>query len=448
MTTLQIKTARFLAPFLAPARYKGLYGGRGSGKSHFFGELTVDEAMAYPGENAGEGLRIVCLREVQKDLAQSSKQLIEDKIRTFGLGPADGFKVWKDRIETPKDGIIIFRGMRDYTAESVKSLEGFKRAWIDEAQAFSARSMSLLRPTIHRWPGSEIWASWNPTRKSDAVDDFFRGNSDDARRGGKEWKAPRGTISLQVNWNQNPHWNKSAEEERLTELERYPSRYQHTYEGEYAGAFEGAYYADLLTQAKLTGRIGAVNADPLLPLRAYIDIGGSGANADAFVIWIWQLVDGDILVLDHYETIGQSLAYHVRWLRERGYQDAEIILPHDGVNENSVTGKRYEDHFRDAGFRVRVVPNQGKGAAMQRIEAVRRLAPKFRFNARTTEAGRQALGFYHEKRDEVRNVGLGPDHNWASHSADAFGLGAVDYKPPSQAANFNRKINYGGKGWR
>jgi phage terminase large subunit len=140
----------------------------------------------------------------------------------------------------------------------------------------------------------------------------------------------------------------------------------------YAQAFEGAYYAKLLTFALLKGRIGAVNADPLLPLRAYVDIGGSGANADAFVIWIVQFVDQDIRVLDHYETRGQSLAYHVKWLRDGGYHDAEIILPHDGVNENSVTGKRYEDHFRDANFRTRVIPNQGKG---RRIAAHRSRAP-------------------------------------------------------------------------
>jgi hypothetical protein len=77
-----------------------------------------------------------------------------------------------------------------------------------------------------------------------------------------------------------------------------------------------------------------------------------------------------------------------------------------------------------------------------------RLAPKFVFNAATTEAGRQALGFYHEKRDELRNIGLGPEHDWSSHSADAFGLMAIDYQEPAQSANFNRNINYGDRGWR
>jgi len=446
--SLDIPTARVFQPLLQPAPYKGAHGGRLSGKTHFFGGLAVEDAMRFPGE-MGEGLRMVCLREVQRDLAQSSKRLIEDKLAQFKLGPADGFKVWKECIEFPGDGLAIFKGMNDYTAESVKSLEGYKRAWLDEAQAFSPLSWSMLRPTIHRWDGAEIWASWNPTRKADAIDDFFRGNSDEsaAKKKAGTWKPPRGAIVVQANWCDNPFLGTNAHEERLLELENYAERYPHTYMGEYAGAFSGAYFAKLLTEAKLKKRIGSFTADPVLPLRAYADIGGAGAKSDAFVFWIVQFVDGDILVLDHYETVGQSIAYHTRWLRDNGYDDVEIVLPHDGANPNNVTGKRYADHFEDAGFKTRVIPNQGSGAAAQRIEAVRRLAPKFKFNAETTEAGRLALGFYHEKRDEKRGIGLGPEHDWSSHSADAFGAVAIDYEDPSRSANFNKPLEYPDNGY-
>jgi phage terminase large subunit len=152
LSILKIPTARIFEPLLSAARYKGLYGGRGSGKSHFFGELLVETCQAERGTLA------VCIREAQRTLAQSSKRLIESKIARLGLGHR--FKVYSDKIETPGDGIVIFRGMQDHTAESIKSLEGFKIAWIDEAQNLSARSLSLLRPTI-RSEGSELWASWN-----------------------------------------------------------------------------------------------------------------------------------------------------------------------------------------------------------------------------------------------------------------------------------------------
>lgn len=429
MSILKIETARAFQPLLTPARYKGAYGGRGSGKSHFFGELLVEECQAVKGTLG------VCIREVQKTLAQSSKRLIESKIASLGVG--QGFRILNDRIVTPGDGLIIFQGMQDHSAESIKSLEGFRIAWIEEAQTLSARSLSLLRPTI-RADGSEIWASWNPTRKSDAVDEFFRGPK------GK----PAGAVLVKANWRDNPWWNDILEGERKLELERYPERYDHTYEGDYARAFEGAYFAALLSEAKRKGRISVVEADPLLPLRAFIDIGGSGANADAFTIWIVQWVGEQIKVLDYYESVGQVLAFHVNWLRDRKYDKAILYLPHDGVNENNITGKRYEDHLREAGFTVEPpVKNQGKGAAAMRIEAVRRLGPKMWFNESTTEDGRQALGFYHEKKDEVRNVGLGPDHDWSSHAADAFGLMAVCYEEPGRVANFNRPLTYANQGY-
>jgi phage terminase large subunit len=111
MSILKIPTARIFEPLLSPARYKGIYGGRGSGKSHFFGELLVETCQAERGTLA------VCIREAQRTLAQSSKRLIEAKIASLGLG--HGFKVFTDKVATPGDGIIIFRGMQGYTFKAV-----------------------------------------------------------------------------------------------------------------------------------------------------------------------------------------------------------------------------------------------------------------------------------------------------------------------------------------
>jgi phage terminase large subunit len=421
LSNLDIQTAEAFLPLLSPARYKAAHGGRGSGKSHFFAEFVVEEHLRNPG------FRTVCVREVLKSLKQSAKLLIEDKIQTLGVGK--DFDVQRERIITPGNGLIIFEGMQDHSAETIKSLEGFDRCWVEEAQSLSARSLSMLRPTIRK-PNSEIWFSWNPTRKSDAVDDFLR------------VKKPDDAIVVQANWRDNPWFPQVLEDERKRDLKLYPDRYEHIWEGDYARAFEGAYFATVLAKAKAEGRIGKVAADPLLPIRVYVDIGGAGANADAFSMWVVQFVGQEIRVLDYYEAVGQVLAYHVAWLRERGYEKAQIILPHDGVNANNITGKRYEDHFRDAEFDARTIKNQGRGAAAMRIEAVRRVFPKVWFNEATTEAGRDALGFYHEKKDEERNVGLGPEHDWSSHGADCFGLMAIDYEEPSQARAFNRTINY------
>ena len=111
MSTLKIPTAKCFEPLLAPARYKGVFGGRGSGKSHFFGELLVETCQAERGTLA------VCIREAQRTLAQSSKRLIESKIAALGLGHQ--FRIFSDKIETPGDGLVIFRGMQGYTFKAV-----------------------------------------------------------------------------------------------------------------------------------------------------------------------------------------------------------------------------------------------------------------------------------------------------------------------------------------
>lgn len=412
MSVLQIQTAEVFVPLLEPARYKGAWGGRGSGKSHFFGEMLVEE------HKINHGFRSVCIREVQKTLKDSAKKLIEDKIQALGLGPH--FDVQHDQIRTPGDGVILFQGMQDHTAESIKSLEGFNRAWVEEAQTLSHRSLSLLRPTI-RAEGSEIWASWNPRRKADAIDEFLRG------------EPPPGAVVVNANWRDNPWFPSVLDTERRLDLERYPERYDHIWEGGYAKAFEGAYFASLLTKASLEKRITRVPVDPMMPIRAFWDIGGAGGRADAMSIWLTQWIDREICVVDYIEGVGQVLSYYVNEMRRRGYGQAICYLPHDGVHHNNITGKRYADHLRDAEFDVLTVPNQGAGAAMMRVEAVRRILPRCVFDEQKTEAGRDALGFYHERKDEARNVGLGPEHDWSSHAADAFGLMAICYEGPDNA---------------
>lgn len=429
MTALAIKpvdieTAAVFEPLLSPARYKAAYGGRGSGKSWFFAGLLVEEHLANPG------FRSVCIREVLKSLKESAKHLIESKIEDFGLTEKDGFKALADRIETPGGGVIIFQGMQDHTAESIKSLEGFNRAWVEEAQTLSARSLQLLRPTI-RTPGSELWFSWNPRSKKDPVDAMFR-----------DGEAPTNSALVRANWCDNPWFPSELEQERLDCQRDDPDQYSHIWDGDYVTVAEGAYFAKALSQARYDGRItDDLAADPLMTIRAFFDIGGTGDKADATAIWIAQFIGASIRVLDYYEAVGQELSEHVHWLRSNGYGKALIHLPHDGNQHSRTERVTYAGALREAGFEVTVYPNQ-IGAKMIRIDAARRLFPSMRFHKTNCAAGLEALGWYHEKHDEARNVGLGPEHDWSSHGADAFGLLALSYEEPKVA----RKINYSTKG--
>jgi phage terminase large subunit len=424
LSVLDIPTAKVFTPLLEPARYKGAYGGRGSGKSHFFAEDGIDHAIRWKSIS-GEGLRMLCFREIQKSLKESAKFLIESKLRKFGIGERDGFKVYTDRIQTPGDGVIAFTGMQDHTADTIKSYEGFHIAWGEESQSISSHSLSLLRPTI-RWESeerslsSELWFSWNPRFKSDAVDRLLRGEA-----------TPTNTTVVKANWSDNRWFPKVLEEERLDCLRIDPDGYDHIWEGGYATVTSGAYYARHIVEARQQNRITSVTVDPLMTIRLFVDIGGTGAKSDAFTIWAAQFIGTSIRWINYYEAVGQPLATHLVWLREQGYtpNKAQIWLPHDGKTNDKVYDVSYESALRQAGYQVTVVPNQGKGAAKARIEAGRRLFPSMMFDAKKCEAGLGALGWYHEKKDEQRNIGLGPEHDWASHGADAFGLGCIVFEP-------------------
>ena len=421
MSALVIDTAEVFEPLLNPARYKAAYGGRGSGKSQAMTSLVPEDALRWPGLT-GEGLRIVFVREVQKSLQHSKKALLEALLMKYGLGESKGFKVYADRIALPRDGIALFQGMQDHTAESIKSLEGFHVADVEEAQSLSTRSLSLLRPTI-RWEGSgltsELRFSWNPTRKIDPVDAMFRAAA-----------PPTGSVVIKANWSDNPWFPAVLEQERQDCLKNSPDQYDHIWEGGYATVGDGAYYARQIAEAKLQGRIGGkIARDPLMTLGAVWDIGGTSRKSDATTIWIFQWVGHEIRWLDFYKAVGQPAAAHVAWLRSKGYQDAKQYLPHDGVKHDTVYSANLAGYLREVGMQVEVIENQGPGAAMQRVEAARRLFPKMWFDEKC-EPGLDDLGWYHEKKSS-NGAGLGPDHDEASHAADSFGLGAVIYREPT-----------------
>lgn len=427
---LTIDTAEVFEPLLVPSRWKGIHGGRGGGKSHFFGGLLIEDSLAE------RGLLSVCVREIQKDLSQSSKRLIESKLADLRLGEADGFRIFKAQIETPGDGIIIFQGMQDHTADSVKSLEGFGRAWIEEAQSISRRSLSLLTPTI-RAPGSQLWASWNPRRRTDAIE-MLRNTP------------PTGSVVVKANWSDNPWLTNELNQERLDCLRDNPDGYQHIWEGEFESVTDGAYFAKQIAAMKAEGRLCRLAPDPNLSVKAYFDIGGTGARADARSIWLVQFVGREIRVVGYRETQGQPLASDIQWLRGLPFEVKTCVLPHDGATNDRVYDVSYESALTAAGFTVEVVGNQGRGAAMLRVEAIRRIFPQVWMDVSCEETGLAALAAYHERKDEARGIGLGPEHDWSSHGSDAFGLMAIYYetnKPKPPQESLVSRFNFGSEGW-
>lgn len=256
--SLEIKTPAVFEPLLAPARYKGAYGGRGAAKSWFFAELLIEECIRH-------FTRAVCVREVQASLEQSVKRLLEDVIRRLGVGHL--FWIKHSHIEAPHDGVIIFQGMKDATAESVKSLEGYNRAWIEEAQSLSQRSLDLLRPTI-REEHSEIWCSWNPRHKTDPVDVLFRGD-----------KAPPDAKVVHATYRDNPWFPDVLRREMEWDRARDPEKYQHIWLGGYEKKSESRVFKNWTiehfdTQSDamfLYGGDWGYSVDPAVLVRCYVN---------------------------------------------------------------------------------------------------------------------------------------------------------------------------------
>ncbi len=261
MSSLAIETPEWAVDLLQPARYKAVFGGRGSTKSHTFGENLIEEHVINPNQKS------VCIREVQKTLDHSVKALLEQKIQKFNVG--DAFDVQRGIIKNNYgDGIIIFQGMQDHTADSIKSLEGFDRAWVEEAQSLSQRSLDLLRPTIRKG-GSEIWFSWNPYLPTDPVDNFFRSEA-----------PPEGTVLINVNYDANPWFNEtSLVQEMEYDKRRDYDKYRHVWLGEYvqnseARVFKNWKVEEFNTPKDAEFKFGAdwgFASDPTVLIRLYFE---------------------------------------------------------------------------------------------------------------------------------------------------------------------------------
>lgn len=164
--------------------------------------------------------RSVCVREVQRSLAQSVKRLLELKIQALNAGAY--FEVQEAVIKSKRgDGLIIFQGMQNHTADSIKSLEGYDRAWVEEAQSLSQKSLDMLRPTIRK-PGSELWFTWNPQQLTDPVDNLFRGSN-----------PPADARIVEVNFDLNPWFPDVLRTEMEYDKRRDPDKYAHVWRGAY-----------------------------------------------------------------------------------------------------------------------------------------------------------------------------------------------------------------------
>lgn len=207
---LRLEIPAGMLPFYTQAkRHKIARGGRGSGKSWSVARILI-------AKGAGQPIRWLCCREVQKSIKESAHRLLADTIQSMGLGSF--YDIQQTVIRGRNGTEFAFAGLQDHTSDSIKSYEGFDGAWVEEAHTVKERSANILIPTIRK-PGSELWWTYNPENADDFVHEMAE--ADDSS-----------TLVVTLNWRDNPWFPEELETERQRLLAINQDLYDHVWEGQ------------------------------------------------------------------------------------------------------------------------------------------------------------------------------------------------------------------------
>lgn len=194
-------------------RHFALFGGRGGAKSHGIANAII-------AHSSQRNERVVCGRQFQNSIRDSSKALLEAKIRDMGLS-GSWSSTERELVNSSTKSRITFIGM-DRNPDSAKSLEGATIFWGEEAQTFTKRSIELIIPTL-RAKGSRLYWSWNPRYTDDPIDAFFRGQTPPSR-----------SYIRAVGYQDNPWFYQTEMPQEMADMRRTnPKRCEHVWGGAY-----------------------------------------------------------------------------------------------------------------------------------------------------------------------------------------------------------------------
>jgi phage terminase large subunit len=212
--TVKLQLPRKAKFLLSPARYKVLYGGRGSSKSWSISGALVTIA-------ATKKKRILCCREVQRSIRESVHKLLSDQIDRLGLRKK--YDITHNSIKCRATGSeFIFEGLYQ-NVDRIKSLEGIDICWVSEAHKVSYDSWEILLPTIRK-PGSEVWVDFNPDYEDDDTYQRWVNNP------------PDNAEVILINYDDNPWFPEVLETERRQDEARLP---KDEYENKWLGKPKG-----------------------------------------------------------------------------------------------------------------------------------------------------------------------------------------------------------------
>ena len=322
-----------------PQRYNTLYGGRGSAKS-----WSIAEILSLDG--AQQPLRILCGREIQKSLDESVMQLLKDTHQRMELG---GFyKERKGGIEGNNGTRFIFRGLQNESIDSLKSLEGVDRVWLEEAHVLSERSLRILIPTIRK-KGSRFYVSMNPELDDDPA--YIRFVT----------SPPKGSHVIKMNYRDNPWFHETElDAERLADYDRdiTPDKhiYKHIWEGETLPAVEGAIFANEVSRFQQEGRHRRIDYDPMGRVHMVMDL-GFGVMVGILV----QRFANTVQVVGYHEWRNSTYDKLTQQLHQE-YPDwkwGKVFMPHDAAHRDPKTGHSHKRVMEDLGWQVEDIEQIG-----------------------------------------------------------------------------------------
>lgn len=388
----RLEVPEALLPLLTDkARYKVVYGGRGSGKSWTAARLLVLLAASKP-------IRVLCARETQKSIQESVHRLLKDQIEAMGL--QSRFDVQETKILGINGSDFAFAGIRQQGIANLKSFEGTDIVWVEEAQVVSKRSWDVLIPTIRK-PGSEIWITFNPELDTDET--YSRFVTD----------PPEGALVIRCNWSDNPWFPVELERERVDWLKRDPVGYETVWNGACRPAVEGAIYAGEIEAVVRDGRIRNVPYDPLLKVHTVWDLGWN----DSMSIICVQRSASEIRVIDYIEDSHRTLDSYVMQLKDRRWNWGTDYIPHDGRSKDFKSGKSTEEIMQAMGRTVTVLSRDN---VEEGIRLARMVFPRCYFDRDKTQPLLNSLKRYRRQINQQTNEPGAPLHDEHSHAADAF----------------------------
>ncbi len=380
-----------------PSRYKSIRGGRGSAKS-----WSVARALLIIGVQ--RPIRVLCTREVQYSIRESVHRLLSDQIQALGMGAF--YNVEKQGITGKNGTAFMFAGLSDQTAESIKSFEGADYVWVEEGQVTTERSWSILTPTIRR-DGSEIWVTWNPELDTDAT--YVRL---------VERPFPD-TISVEMNWRDNPWFNDVLEKERAhAQATLSKVDYENIWEGKPRPAISGAIYADEVALMHAEGRSGLFPYDPHHLVYPVFDLGWNDSMTIGFV----QRAASSMRFIDYIEDSKKTLAWYSMEMRKREFNWGCVFLPHDGDHGDYKTGKSAKEILEDLKWTVTVLPRKDVNEG---IRAARMMFPSTFIDKVKCARLLECLKRYRRGIPTSTGEPGAPVHDEWSHGADMFRYAAM-----------------------